>query len=319
MSSSKWIKCALSLLIGFLSIRWIYYSIDFGEMKNLAGQVRWLWVLIAIVFFWIEYHFRTKRWQSLFSPFIKLPYSNIWRVLIAGSAMNVLIPARLGELVRVDLCKRWLEVARPTAFATVVCERVADGITILCCLTLGFLFLTSADGEKEILRLLYLGAPLFAGGFLMLIAIKIAPLPFFKRFPRLAPKVEAFQNVLRNISSSTFFELVVYTLVIWGLEGCALWSIIQSVGVALGIWDMALLLGIVNLSTLLPSPPGFLGTLQFAFSMGFAALGQWVVPAIVAASLTQVFLIGSLTLVGLSLYGLMVFKNRLARKPLKID
>ena len=73
-----------------------------------------------------------------------------------------------------------------------------------------------------------------------------------------------------------------------------------------------LVIGVVSLSTLLPSPPGFLGTLQFAFAIAVSTFGYSWSQGIAAATVTQVFLLGSLVAIGLALL-LAAYSSRVYR------
>ena len=66
---------------------------------------------------------------------------------------------------------------------------------------------------------------------------------------------------------------------------------------------MSLILGVVSLSMLLPSPPGFVGTMQFAYVIAVQAFGYSSYQGIVAATANQILLIGSMVVVGLVLLG----------------
>ena len=74
----------------------------------------------------------------------------------------------------------------------------------------------------------------------------------------------------------------------------------------------SLVIGVVSLSTLLPSPPGFLGTMQFAFAIAVSTFGYSWSQGIAAATVSQVFLLGSMVAVGLALL-LAAYSSRVYR------
>ena len=73
-----------------------------------------------------------------------------------------------------------------------------------------------------------------------------------------------------------------------------------------------LVIGVVSLSTLLPSPPGFLGTMQFAFAIAVSTFGYSWSQGIAAATVNQVFLLGSMVAIGLALL-LAAYSSRVYR------
>jgi uncharacterized membrane protein YbhN (UPF0104 family) len=101
------------------------------------------------------------------------------------------------------------------------------------------------------------------------------------------------------------------SLAVWTFEGLSLWAMVQATGCTLDFLGTALLIGTVSLSTLLPSPPGFLGTMQFAFAIALKSLGFSTESGVLAATITQILLIGVLALFGVILYAAISLKNRL--------
>ena len=105
------------------------------------------------------------------------------------------------------------------------------------------------------------------------------------------------------------------SLGIWLFEGAALWSVVRSVDIGLTPTEGLVLLGAASLSTLVPTAPGFLGSYQFVFAITFAAFGLSSAAGIVAASVTQVFLLGSATITGVTLYMMRSVQRLMVRQP----
>lgn len=88
----------------------------------------------------------------------------------------------------------------------------------------------------------------------------------------------------------------------WSFEGLAIWSALQGLGIKLGCLSMMLVIGVVSLSTLLPSAPGFMGTYQYAYALVLSLLGYGAAKGVAAAVTVQVFLMGTLTVTGIMMY-----------------
>lgn len=80
------------------------------------------------------------------------------------------------------------------------------------------------------------------------------------------------------------------------------WSVLKAVNVSLGWQEMLSVVGVASLSSLIPSAPGFVGTYQYAFAFTVSLFGYEPVTGIAAATATQIFLLGSVTLVGLGIF-----------------
>ena len=77
----------------------------------------------------------------------------------------------------------------------------------------------------------------------------------------------------------------------------SLWFLVKAIGLALGFADMLVLVGLTNLSTLLPSGAAFLGTLQFAYAVAIEFAGGPRDVGIAAATLAQLCLLLPVALV----------------------
>jgi len=93
----------------------------------------------------------------------------------------------------------------------------------------------------------------------------------------------------------------VLSLVIGLADIGAIWFVLASLDVVLMPLQLAIVMGIVSLSMLLPTAPAYLGTLQFAYVVGVTSFGFTNVQGLVAATACQVFLLTPLTLSGVLL------------------
>ena len=69
-------------------------------------------------------------------------------------------------------------------------------------------------------------------------------------------------------------------------------------GVKIGVAGLSLVCGLATFSTLLPSAPGYVGSLQAAFVLAFVALGLEPMLGLLSATAAQLLLFGSVTVVG---------------------
>jgi uncharacterized membrane protein YbhN (UPF0104 family) len=86
-------------------------------------------------------------------------------------------------------------------------------------------------------------------------------------------------------------EVAILMLIIYLPDALSLWCVVKAVGVALGFADTLVLVGLASLSTLVPSGPAFLGTLQFAYALAIEFSGGSRALGIAAATLAQLCLL----------------------------
>ncbi len=305
------IKLLISFGIGFFFIWWVFRNVEISEVRELRSQVDPYAVFAAIASYASAIALRIYRWKKLLSPFASLTFWQIGRALIVGHAMNIILPARLGEFFRVNICKSWYSVPRSAALATVVWERVADGMIVVSCLIMGAVFLSDFRTQREIQGLMCGGTAIFASAaFGLFILRKISIDRFFTRWPSLSTRIHIFQKGVQDLPFSALAQMMGLSLLIWSFEGLSLWALVKASGTTLHAMHTSLLIGVVSLSTLLPSPPGFLGTMQFAFAIALLAAGSTASVGVLAATMNQIFLLGSLTLFGTIVLCWVSVKNK---------
>jgi uncharacterized protein (TIRG00374 family) len=85
-------------------------------------------VPLAIALYFGGVWLRSVRWGLL------LPHrpsgAELFRVSVIGFAVNNLVPVRVGDLARAVLLSRWCNVAYGTTAASLVVERIFDGLTL---------------------------------------------------------------------------------------------------------------------------------------------------------------------------------------------
>lgn len=305
------IRFFVSLAVGFFFIWWISRNVEMGEVRALISQVDPYPVFLALMCYGFAIFLRIYRWKRLLLFFTPLNFWQVARALVVGYAMNIILPARLGELFRVNICKSWYSVPRSAALASIVWERLSDGIVVVCCLIVGAVSLGNIESQGEIRGLMASGCLVFVSAALGLAFLRNISLHrILQKWPSLLARASIFQKGVQDLSVLALIQMMAMSLLIWFFEGLSLWSIARASGIALSGVDTCLLIGVVSLSTLLPSPPGFLGTMQFAFVISFLASGHASTAAVLAASMNQLFLLGTLAALGIVLYGWISLKNK---------
>ncbi|MBU6447092.1 MAG: flippase-like domain-containing protein, partial [Verrucomicrobia bacterium] len=99
------IKLVTSVFIGAFFSAWVVQNVNLRELATYP--IDFTLIGLAIALSAAALHLRAFRWQKLLLPFIPLTYWQVFKALLVGHAMNVVLPARLGELFRVNLCKKW--------------------------------------------------------------------------------------------------------------------------------------------------------------------------------------------------------------------
>ena len=132
------------------------------------------WALLpALAVYFAGVWIRAVRWGVLLSPLRRgiHPYS-LFKVLVIGYMGNDILPARLGDVIRVYVLSRRESVTKSATLATILVERIFDGLTMIGFLAVSALFITLNSEMTTILRLT---SALFLVGLLVFIFLAASP------------------------------------------------------------------------------------------------------------------------------------------------
>ena len=287
----------LACTLFFLAIA--FYRVRLGAVSAALAGANPVWVAAAMLIYAANLSVRAWRWQVILRPVAAIPYPIVARALLVGYGLNAIMPARLGELFRAEFFKKTFGLSRVWGLTSIVIERLFDGIMVVCCLGVGLLLATAAKPNAGLLiNVLLTGSALF--GAVLLAAFSLSgsmTSRIIGRFPGLSAQLAMVQQGFEILRTWRTLEVVAITLIIYVPDALTLWFLVKAVGLTLGFSDTLVLLGAASLSTLVPSGPAFLGTLQFAYALAVEFAGGARALGIAAATLAQLCLLLPLALI----------------------
>jgi len=224
-----------------------------------------------------------------------------------GYGLNAILPARLGELFRAEFLKTSFGLDRASALTSIVIERLFDGLMVVACLAIGLLLAAATRQNAAVLiDVLVTGSAIFG---LMLVAALCLARPVmsraFARLPRLSAQTVRMQRGFEVLRSWRSLGVAAVTLLLYLPDALSLSLVVKAVGLGLGFADTLVLLGVVSLSTIVPSGPAFIGTLQFAYALAIEFAGAPRAIGVAAATLAQLCILLPIALaaVGVLVHG----------------
>jgi uncharacterized protein (TIRG00374 family) len=279
------------------------YRVQLGDVGTALAHADPRWIGAAVAAYAVNLSLRTWRWQIILRPVAEIPYRVVGKALLVGYGLNSTMPARLGELFRVEFFKRSFGLSRIWGLTSIVIERLFDGLTVVACLGVGlFLTTTTRLGADIVIDVLVTGGVLF--GTILLAALSLSGSlmsRMLSRFPRLSARMGMVQSGFGILRTWRTLEVAILTLIIYLPDALSLWFLVKAVGRALGFADLLILLGLASLSTLVPSGPAFLGTLQFAYALAIQFADGPRAVGIAAATLAQLCLLLPVALIATGL------------------
>lgn len=269
-------------------------GVDWGRFaEEAAGMHVWALLGYAVVLSTAQF-LRLIRWGLTVRALAPVPWPRILAVAAVGNAAIFMLPARLGELVRPLLIIEDRQLNFGQATATVVVERILDGLTMSAILFGTVLVLDPAMVPQKFLYSGYVAATIFLGASLGLF---LAGVTFrwseglieaiLGRISRpLADKVlgvvGGFFGALRMMGSLRLGVIyLVLTVIIWALSGVGLWVIFQAFPATTGSLPMVAAfttLSVLVVGIMIPAGPATVGVFHWAmvFALGMFAVDRSV-------------------------------------------
>lgn len=294
-----WLGVFISIVFMYLALR----GLRLGDMWQTLAGARYIWLLPGVAVYFIGVWVRAWRWHYLLRPIKAVPTRTMFPIVAIGYMGNNIYPARAGEILRAVVLKRREAVPVSASLATIIVERVFDGVVMLAFVFLNLPELARLTADSgfvgNIQTLALWGAAAFVGVLLAFLLAAMFPSVTERitrwSVARLIPerfreKVLAvglrFLGGLESLRSPHEALMVFLTsLVIWLLETGKYWFVMHAFNFQVSFFALMLMNGIVNLATTIPSAPGYVGTFD---APGIAVLKAYGVPGAIAAGYTLV-------------------------------
>lgn len=253
------------LLLVFNSVRG-----DASQLTAALGAADWPLIAPAIGLYFVGIWIRSARW-GLLLPEHSVKTSTLFQALVVGFTVNNLLPLRMGEVARAYLLGRWCRIPYGATVASLVVERVLDGLSLAVLLLISLTLVPSAPGYLLVVGVVA-GLGFLGGAALLALAAwrasVITALAGFvarllpARFGSLVQGLAAnFARSLALVHSPVrLARLLGLSLLAWCLELGLFFVLLLSLRLPAS-YPLALLVGSsANFATLVPSSPGYAGT-----------------------------------------------------------
>ena len=304
MKVSNIFRNCLNWVIGGFFVWLVVSHTDLVQLIKSLIDVNYFWLILASVFYSLEYVLRISRWKAmLLTQNPMLSWRNCSVPLLLSYAVNAVLPFRAGDAIRCFSFNTRLGVGSGVLLATLFVERMLDFLVVLI-----FLGLVLSVFNFESLPFINLGM------FSLILAC--ASLVAFLLFPKLLlPLLVIIRKVIACVPSKheaklslgltngistledlsknhTILGLIGYSLALWITEGCVFLCVAKSLPTLTHPEAAFLALPVGTLATLIPSTPGYIGTFDY-----FVLLSVELFNNTHAAALAYVMIIHAILLI----------------------
>jgi uncharacterized protein (TIRG00374 family) len=272
-----------------------------SEFWEAVKQANYWWLLPGIAVYFVGVWVRAWRWHYLLGPIKKIPTKNMFPITTIGYMGNNIYPARAGEVLRAVILKRKEGVSVSASLATIIVERIFDGVVMLAFVFVNLPELARLTGSSgfagNIQQVAVIGSGVFLGALITFLLAAMFPMTTEKvglwaishftpqRFhTRIIGMMIKFFDGLASLRSPLNVLMVFFTsVIIWLLETGKYWFVMHAFNFSVSFFALMLMNGIVNLATTIPSAPGYIGTFD---APGIAVLTAYGVEHSIAAGYT---------------------------------
>ena len=263
-----WIGIGVSALFLYAALR----GLNLGLVWRLMKQANYWWIIPGVLVYFLGVWLRTWRWHYMLRQFKPVPVKRLFPVVCIGYAGNNIYPARAGEVIRSYVLKKNEDIPISGSLATVLVERIFDGLVMLLFVFLALPFVPHIPDQYRTFVIAL--SVIFGAALAVFIALAARPQWVMAIYAPLAARIlpasirikvdgviERFLFGLASLQSPVDVLMIFFTSVlVWLAETMKYWFVMHAFDFSVSFITLMLMNGIVNLFTTLPSAPGYIGT-----------------------------------------------------------
>ena len=279
------IKLVPGLLVAggclWFALRDVDWTMVVAKLSAADWSLAPLMPLLLFVFFLLK----AWRWRLLLEPVSPMRVRDVAGPLMIGFMANNILPAHLGELVRVHVLGRTRDVPRAAVLSTVVLERLFDLLAILALLGVGLLsgpVLPSRYQQAAVTLAVATGVLLAAAVAFVCSADRclrmfewicnrcLVFLPERWRLAMVELLTSAAGGLVALKRPRLAVGIVAASIAKWFVMGLMVWVSLKTLGAGDVFAASLVVVGVIAVVILLPAPPGYVGVIQGCFSVVLA-------------------------------------------------
>ncbi len=254
------------------------WGIKFDQVKASFSRANYATLPIFIACTFLFYWVKAIRWKCLLQPMREFRTKEVFPPLMIGFMGNNVLPAHLGEFVRVYVLGQQYRLSKTAVFSTVVLERIWDVIAILLFFSIGLVLVPGLPENFKTASIFVASATVIT--ILLLVAYVIWTEHFVRSANWLLdrlPLPETLRIVFVKMldsgaigftsmrSAKLTFWIVITSIHQWFLAGVIVYIALQSFDIQVTILEAFIVVGVTAFGVTIPSTPGFFGVIQLCF------------------------------------------------------
>lgn len=282
MLKKKSVKFVLGLLLTALALWLSFRNLDWNDLSQSFARVDVFWVFLAVANVLLTVYVLGWRWQILLKSKAGVTLADMFRFNIISQYVNIIIPARFGELLKAWLVSRKYTLSGSYVLGTVVIEKIFEMFSVVILGVLAPLFFTFQTRLKG--HTLAVGVLLFLVPLVTLVIwkremvrkwltrlAKVFPWKLRRRLLIFLDKgMEAF-GLLKDIKMTLKVVLVTFLVILCQVITNVF--LFKAFGLNLFFFEALVLQLVIIVGMSIPSVPGKFGVFEYTVILGLSMFG----------------------------------------------
>jgi len=266
---NRYIKLIFGICISIIGLYYAFWGIDFVQLWKIINQLDLFYVTLSLIILLTSNIIRALRWQILAYPIDKITIKSALSSIMIGYFGNSVLPFRMGEFLRAYVLAEKTSLNIPTAFGTIVTERILDfvGLSLLILLTI-LVYPADWISQKIIIGVVVLSltAFVFVFYFKEIKEIFLFDLKKIRLFQKsmLLKIIDIFERLINGAvairTTNKVMLIFFYTVLIWLMYCFSTYFALLSTGISIKWYEVCVLMISTTLAISVPAAPAYVGT-----------------------------------------------------------
>ncbi|MEM7031525.1 MAG: lysylphosphatidylglycerol synthase transmembrane domain-containing protein [Chloroflexota bacterium] len=301
----------LGLGLSIICLIWLITQTNWSTTWQTILKANYGLILVVTVLNLASIPLRAIRWQAMFSSSEKPSLGRLTSVMLVGQALNVVMPARMGDLIKANLVGT---SSAAHVISTIILQSILDlmmvsGLIIILLLNVSLPNWMRGSAQALLITTLI---GILGVGLLLFTRIHIINLletlinrlgGTASHYNRLRTMIEQFLQgfALLKQHPSVLMGLLFWSILIWATYGAFNYVLLYAVGIS-GTWLTAFfVLVVLQIGTAVPSSPGRIGVYHYLSVEALAVFGILEAQALSFAIIAHIISIVLPMILGLAL------------------
>ena len=276
MKIKKKFSIVFSFIIAAVLLYLILRQVGIEDFKEYLKKINYLWIIAAVILYTFDMTIRAYRWREILKDNnISIKLWESFEAYNLGNALNIIIPAKIGDIARSYYLKRKYSFEYSKTLPATFLDRFFDVIGVYIVILITSIYVISRIKMPVwFFDLILLGVVCLFFAFLIigysikrkdkLYSIKNKNISHF-----IISLIDVFEGSIKN--KIKFLKLVMCSVLVWLFEGLITITIFYSVGQTINPFVAIFTNMTATLTKIFPVTPGgigvFEGTMVLVFSM----------------------------------------------------